>query len=138
MPKVTNVYLNKDEFMKWLKSQDKSRGEISRMIGKGDNYINHLLVTDLKMPEHVYAFFLRVFDLPNGSFLDKPTLPQSTEEWSVNLTVKDKKVHLQIKHGNGEVASAYAKVFGDTEHDVVQSISYAAHMCYKLSEQTTY
>ena len=35
------------------------------------------------------------------------------------------------------LGAMFARKFGDTELDLIKSISYAAHMCYKFAEQKT-
>lgn len=60
-----------------------------------------------------------------------------TKGWSNTLSVNMTAgiVSLAFFKDGEKVASGRAKVFGNTDHDIMQAISYAAHMCYKFSEQ---
>jgi len=60
-----------------------------------------------------------------------------TKGWSNTLSVNMTAgiVSLAFFKDGEKIASGRAKVFGNTDHDIMQAISYAAHMCYKFSEQ---
>lgn len=64
-------------------------------------------------------------------------LVDTPKGWSntmyVNMTAKI--VSLAFYKDGQKVASGRAKIFDDTDHGIMQAISYAAHMCYKFSEQ---
>ena len=42
---------------------------------------------------------------------------------------------MDLFFGDQELRSVYSRIKGDTELDLMQAISYAAHMLYKLAEQ---
>lgn len=49
--------------------------------------------------------------------------------------MKPDRVRVGISHNGEELYSAWSRVNGDTETNLMQAISYAAHMCYKKAEQ---
>ena len=55
--------------------------------------------------------------------------------YSLSLQVHPDKVFLALYFNEQEMYHAYSKIKGTEEHDLVQAISYAAHMLYKMSEQ---
>ena len=57
--------------------------------------------------------------------------------YHLTLSVHPDRLRLGVSFGEEEMVYAWAKIFGDTELDLIKSISYAAHMCYKFAEQKT-
>ena len=64
------------------------------------------------------------------------------DEFRIDLTVFDNcadtllgKVRLRLHKGDRELFYAYAKITSEGDFGVIQAISYAAHMLYKLAEQ---
>lgn len=74
-------------------------------------------------PEPEQIKFVQLTDTPKG--------------WSNTLSVNlgAKIVSLAFFKDGQKVASGRAKIFDETDHGIMQAISYAAHMCYKFSEQ---
>lgn len=67
---------------------------------------------------------------------------RSPDEFRIDLTVFDNcadtllgKVRLRLYKGDRELFYAYAKITSEGDFGVIQAISYAAHMLYKLAEQ---
>lgn len=54
--------------------------------------------------------------------------------YSVKLDVYSKKVRFAILFNGKEIIHAWSSIRGARELDIMQSISYAAHMCYKQKE----
>ena len=54
--------------------------------------------------------------------------------YSVKLDVSPKKVRFAVLFNGEEIIHAWSSVRGARELDLMQSISYAAHMCYKQKE----
>ena len=54
--------------------------------------------------------------------------------YSVKLDVYPKKVRFAILFNGEEVIHSWSGIRGARELDLMQSISYAAHMCYKQKE----
>ena len=51
------------------------------------------------------------------------------------MDVRPDRVRLCVKYDGVEVHRAHALIKGDTELDLLQAVSYAAHMIYKLAQQ---
>ena len=54
--------------------------------------------------------------------------------YSVKLDVYPKKVRFAVLFNGEEIMHAWSSIRGARELDLMQSISYAAHMCYKQKE----
>lgn len=65
--------------------------------------------------------------------LQKPTVRLGCIRWGWMFL--QKKVVLHMYFQGTEICKAYSKVKGTRELDLMQAISYAAHMMYKFAEQ---
>ncbi len=61
--------------------------------------------------------------------------PSAELGWQTRIKVQPDKVCMMVYFNGMEVVQGWSKVKGDKELDLMQSISYAAHMCYKIVEQ---
>lgn len=67
----------------------------------------------------------------------KMHIPEASAEtgWQTRIKVTPDKVCMMVYFNGMEVVQGWSKVKGDKELDLMQAISYAAHMCYKIVEQ---
>lgn len=61
--------------------------------------------------------------------------PEAEELYSLRLRVSPCRVILRMYFQDTEIYSAASKVKGTRELDLLQAVSYAAHMMYKFAEQ---
>lgn len=61
--------------------------------------------------------------------------PSAELGWQTRIKVQPDKVCMMVYFNGMEVVQGWSKVKGDKELDLMQAISYAAHMCYKIVEQ---
>lgn len=100
------------------------------------------------IPMNTAMFLCKELGLKLQDYEIKPEPPESPKPieaqadgtvygWSntmyVNMNAKI--VSLAFFKDGIKVASGRAKIFDETERGIMQAISYAAHMCYKFSEQ---
>lgn len=71
---------------------------------------------------------------PTGPKIHIPAASAETG-WQTRIKVQPDKVCMMVYFNGMEVVQGWSKVKGDKELDLMQSISYAAHMCYKIVEQ---
>ena len=93
-----------------------------------------------EMNEVVLSFLCKTFGLPEDAFLPKEktvVVQGGASTYHLTLSVHPDRLRLGVSFGEEEMVYAWAKIFGDTELDLIKSISYAAHMCYKFAEQKT-
>lgn len=83
---------------------------------------------------------LRDFLLDQGILEEeKPAKPQIPDGYRIEMELKQDRCKLTLLFRAADtdvvVATAGSWIKGNTELDIVQSISYAAHMIYKIVEQ---
>lgn len=134
------IDIDKKELEKYIRNRPEGVTKCAEMIGRGKTYFHHLFESG-RMQENSYEHMCDVFGVPHNQFLRKEEeVEVSTKDgyWISLLTKPDRvKVTLYFSSNGAdiEVAHAWSKVKGDREVDLVQAISYAAHMCYKIVEQ---
>lgn len=133
--RMSMVSIDVDAIRTAIKNADMSYAFISRKIGRGSSYIGNCLNRGVMSR---YALEL-LSDVLHVDIHDLIANREKNEVnilgYSASLDVKPDKVRLQILFNGDPIGSAYSKVEGQSETDLMRAISYAAHMIYKLSEQ---
>lgn len=118
---------------------------LSEEIGRCPSYLS-VAVKKGRIPEYAFRRMCVLLGVPEGALLKKQgvTPPQEAEAeavsgcetigYSVKLAVYRKKVRFAILFNGEEIIHAWSSIRGARELDLMQSISYAAHMCYKQKE----
>ena len=57
------------------------------------------------------------------------------QPYGITLDVRKEKLRMALTFGDKELYAAWSRIKGDTELDLLQAVSYAAHLMYKLAEQ---
>ena len=131
----------------------KSKAEIGYSIGKSSSYINNILKSQL-IPETVYDLLCRVYNLDDGALKADPPCkdnkklqnggvevnpyPVNRTSYWIDLADNGDHVVMRLMLREEEVYKARAFVRNGqdgTEMDLIQAISYAAHMIYKIAQQ---
>lgn len=141
------ITIDSDSLRSWMSANNLSGNKLSAEIGHSHNYISNILMAG-RMHDSAYNLFLRLFDLPQGSFVPKPKPKEKPKEkpvaepksgYRLELETQTDKVRLTLWFRAAgtdiEVAHAYSRIKGETELDLAQAISYAAHLIYKFVEQ---
>jgi hypothetical protein len=132
------VCINVSELKQFIEGTGFTNRAFSQKIGRSGHYIDNILNKGA-MSKTAYDFMLDCFHLPYGAFIKKPTAdsPAENKLYRLNLDVQPDKVRIGLEWNGAEIYHAYAKVREDSEKGLLQSISYAAHMLYKMAEQTS-
>lgn len=146
MNKTTKISIDTEELRNWLDSRTETYRELALQIGKGQSYFSGVLKLG-EMPEAVYNLFLRIFDLPEGSFKQKPKpvaeAPVKRAHFSdepiipgyeMTLQVRPSRIRVGLVYQGTEVQYQWAEIRGDKESDLLQAISYATHQMYKFAQ----
>ena len=145
------VRIDTEALISWMDERGMTKAELSYEIGRSKNCISMVIAKGC-MSTTVYDFLVRHFDLPYDAFLLKeetaaapkkdPTPGPKHNDYWLDLETYPDKLKLTLNFSSCgvdvEVAHAWCCVRGNTEHDLVQAISYAAHMLYKISEQNQF
>lgn len=114
-------------------------------IGRCPSYLS-FAVNKGRIPEYAFRRLCVVLGVSEGDLLKKQavTPPQKAEAeavsgcetigYSVKLDIYPKKVRFAVFFNGEEIVHAWSSIRGARELDLMQSISYAAHMCYKQKE----
>ena len=132
-----NVIIDGKELLAWAASTGETQENLCEMIGRSRSFLG-TSARNNKMGLGTYKFLLKTFDIPDGSFLPKvKEEPKVTCNigYHMDLQVFDTKLKLGLWFDEEEIVSCYSKIRGGSEFDLVQAISYAAHMLYKFAEQ---
>lgn len=113
--------------------------EASRKIGKSPAYLNAMSKNG-EISKTAFMLFCMVYgckkeDLIYQEPIKKPQSSMESYGWSIDLGVSPTVLTMRLKYGNDTVHTARSKIKGNTQLDLVQAISYAAHMIYKQEEQ---
>lgn len=134
---MAQVKIDTGALRAWIASDGMTLQEVSGRIGRGKSYLANVVARG-SMVESAYKMLCNVFCLPADAFIPAPCAPekpQSTEGYTIGMDVKPDRVRLCVKFDGEEVHHAHALIKGDTELDLLQAVSYAAHMIYKLAQQ---
>ena len=115
------------------------------VLGRNDNYLTQAF-WKCAMPGETVTMLCKKYGLRKEAYMQKPvppkpvqmeldTAPRKGWESTLSVNIGAGIVSLAFFKDGQKVASGRAKIFDSTEHGVMQAISYAAHMCYKFSEQ---
>lgn len=122
---------------KHIQEHGMTQSYLCRRIGRSTNF---LCPCKGDMADYTYDLLIRELGVEYGAFQKKedvqPTKPNSgVGLYTLGLDVSPEKVVLRMYFQGTEICKAYSKVKGTREVDLMQAISYAAHMMYKFAEQ---
>ena len=136
------VKIDPNKMRNVIRDRGLTQAEVSEAIGKSTNYISCCICN-----EAISATALQLIGVKYG-ITEKDIAPEKKKEpekkaaseasptgFSLSLLVKPDRVRVGISHNGEELYGAWSFVKGDTEKNLIQAISYAAHMCYKKAEQ---
>lgn len=135
------IKIDSKKFKNWCAKNGLTFRDISAAMGCYDCFISRA-VSAGEMPERKFNLFLSLYNevaetfTPDAACSTAPTYADcGNGPYSLSLSVAHDKVRVGIMFRGSELYGAYAGVKGKSELDLVQAISYAAHMCYKMAEQ---
>ena len=122
---------------KHIREHGMSQADVCRRIGRNSNF---LFSCTGDMADYTYDLLVRELGLENDAFQKKEDVQHTKSNsgaglYTLGLDVSPEKVVLHMYFQGTEICKAYSKVKGTRELDLMQAISYAAHMMYKVAEQ---
>lgn len=139
-----SVKIDPVELKAWAKEIGKSQNEISLSLGRSRNCLGNAIYYG-EMNSTVFELLTLKYGVDPKRLMKKPEPPKAhpipskldAVGYATSINVYSDKVRFAITFNGVEIFHAYSKVKGNKEVDLIQAISYAAHMCYKLAEQDT-
>lgn len=140
-----NSYLELDgaKVWAWIDSIGENKYELSEKLGFSRMYLYRVVKTG-RLSRSTMKMLNVLYGVTEEQFLPDPPKPEPVKEepkqelvmgYHLDLQVHATKVKLSLMFGDEVIESAWAKILGNSEMDLVKSISYAAHMIYKHTEQ---
>ena len=119
----------------YLRENGMTQVDVCRRIGRSPTF---LCSCTGDLAEYTYDLLIQVLGVEDGAF-QKKAAPQEVnrggELYTLGLDVSPERVILRLYFQGTEICKAASKVKGTRELDLMQAISYAAHMMYKFTEQ---
>lgn len=145
MGKTNMVEIDTSATREAVYDSGKTLAVLSEEIGRCPSYLSYA-VNKGQIPEYAFRRLCVLLGVSEGDLLKKQavTPPQKAESeavsgcetigYSVKLDVYPKKVRFAVLFNGEEIMHAWSSIRVARELDLMQSISYAAHMCYKQKE----
>lgn len=119
------------------KKNGMTQADVCKRIGRSPNF---LCGCTGDMAEYTYDLLIQVLGVEDGAFQQRkemasPAANRGGELYTLGLDVSPEIVVLHMYFQGTEICKAASKVKGTRELDLMQAISYAAHMMYKFTEQ---
>ena len=145
MGKTNMVEIDTSATREAVYDSGKTLAVLSEEIGRCPSYLSYA-VNNGRIPEYAFRRLCVLLGVSEGDLLKKQAVipPQKAEAeavsgcetigYSVKLDVYPKKVRFAVLFIGEEIIHAWSSIRGARELDLMQSISYAAHMCYKQKE----
>lgn len=120
-----------------IKKNGMTQADVCKRIGRSPNF---LCGCTGDMAEYTYDLLIQVLGVEDGAFQQRkemaiPAANRGGELYTLGLDVSPEIVVLHMYFQGTEICKAASKVKGTRELDLMQAISYAAHMMYKFTEQ---
>lgn len=128
------VKIDPDAFKAWLQDNGHRMNQLSMDLGKSASYLSGAICRGEIASQTLQLLALK-YGLDPKDVMERPHKAQEPTGFSLDLMVKPDRVRVAVMHNGNELYSAFAKINGETETKLMQAISYAAHLCYKLAEQ---
>lgn len=137
---MKSIKIDVNELRKWVKETGLTQAEISRSLGGSISIIGNAIQRG-----HISEPFFQLLILKYGinperlKFKEPAPKAVSTVQpekgYATSVVVYPDKVRFAVAFDGDEIYHTYSRIKGKKEVDLIQAISYAAHMCYKQAEQ---
>ena len=136
--KTNMIEIDRNALRDAIAASGKRKAQISRDIGYTDSYINGCLNFGT-MRESAAKLLCLQLGIPLSKIQKKqPVTPQAAASGTYTARIDvsgGKSLNMSLYFGDEKICEAYSKIKGPGKLDLMQAISYAAHMMYKLAEQ---
>lgn len=134
------VKIDGEAVKKWATENGLSFSEIGLQIGRSYGYMYYIIKEQGgMMKRNMYELLLRTFDLPDGMFIKAenqvPKPDDVIDGYQVKLDIHPDRLKMSMTYQGETMYDAWSYIKGNTELDLIQAVSYAAHLIYKKAEQ---
>lgn len=121
-----------------LNDHKKTARQVFIKMGRSEAYLSGIIRYG-RLPKSMLPVLAEALETPVARLLDQgepAKTPQSAvKRYHAEMEVSSNRLHMTLYFGDQELYNTYSKIKGNTELDLMQAISYAAHWMYKLVEQ---
>ena len=131
------VNVDKDALRNCLAKKGISLSDASENFGYHKTYLRKAIESG-SVRESIIKLLEITYEIDRNDFIQKEIpveIPAVPLGYTVDLKVTPDKLCFTVNFNGEEVTHAWCKIKGDRELDLMQAISYSAHMCYKFAEQ---
>lgn len=138
MPKTNMQKFNAEKATAALEKSGLSAIDVSRRMGRCNSYLTSTLKKGA-MPTAALSVFCDMLGISTDDLTKGPPSPSVSrpayQSHGITLDVRKDKLRMALTFGDQELYAAWSRIKGDTELDLLQAVSYGAHLMYKLAEQ---
>lgn len=142
--KSAYVKINSEAIRRHCVANGCTMADLARRMGRTQSYFSNCLARG-SISASAYPLLVSVAGVEHDAFLARETPPKTEAQnapqpggrYSLTLQTKPDRIRLALCDGDRETYYAWSKLRGSSELDLAQAISYAAHLIYKFSEQST-
>lgn len=132
-----SVKIDGDKFRAVIAKMGKTQSEVSQELGTSYSYVSRSCTVG-EMSETAFNLFCMMYGQNREDLLSKEeetVKAPEAEGYHLHLNVTPTIVTVSCMFGQEVLYIGRSKVKGESELDLMQAISYAAHMIYKAAEQ---
>lgn len=142
--KSAYVKINAEAIRRHCVASGYTMADLARRMGRTQSYFSNVLARG-SISASAYPLLVSVAGVDHDAFLARETPPKTEAQhapqpggrYSLTLQTKPDRIRLALCDGGKEISYAWSKLSGSSELDLAQAISYAAHLIYKFSEQSS-
>lgn len=133
---MAQININSEAMKQWLQENNITAREVSERIGRSSGYMSKC-IKEGHILDCAYRLLTDTYMLPYNMFIqpDEAPVPKAADNYAVSMAMAPGRIRFSITSDGNEIYYANAFIKGDTELDVMQAISYAAHLCYKFAQR---
>lgn len=136
--KTAMVNVNSKAIQDALSDHRKTARQVSMKLGRSEAYLSGI-IRNKRAPKSMLPVLAEALEIPVARLLEqeqgKRSPQQAAKKYRADMEVTSDRLRMVLSFGDQELYSTYSRIKGDTELDLMQAVSYAAHLMYKLAEQ---
>lgn len=135
--KTKTVELDTVKLERFMAERNLTKVEVSRAIGRSESFIC-MAINKKRMGETAYRFLCECYGLKYNAFLKEEVKEEPKVEepgWNIAILPDVDRVYLELRKDGRKIKGVYSRLKGDGVLDLMQAISYGAHLMYKFAEQ---
>lgn len=141
---TAKVKIDPSKIRAFAKQEGKALSKLSYEIGHSASYLSSCMNAG-EIPEGQYRILCKILNVSHDRFTPDPPpvktnfdankVQEIDTPFSIGLKIFKDRVQFTVLFDGNPLYSSFSYIKGREETDLMQAISYAAHMAYKMAEQ---